>query len=323
MLELHSYRRNRDLHPSRSAKAGVIGAALLLVLGAAAPSPKPAPVSTPAPDPYANRAFVGHLDDGLTEFYGKEFEAARDDFNGALAIAPADSLAMSLMNAAVRNIGIDQLDDLADQEEDVVAKRPRDPLAQTRLAYTYLFEAQAIAAREDDAKDALNAAIDADPAFAAAHDGLGIYRLDEGSTNRAKGEFLAALGAQPHDILALEYLSGIYQNDLREPDRALTYLIDVPNLAPGYADAYFHLGSIMSDLGQYDAAVSYLKTAIDMDKGHVGEAGQFGLPLLGDVYLKLHKIDLAKKAYTDAVTFDEEPEYSKAQLDRLRAGTIQ
>ena len=79
----------------------------------------------------------------------------------------------------------------------------------------------------------------------------------------------------------------------------------------------------MSDLGQYDAAVNYLKTSIDIDGGHVGEAGQFGLPLLGDVYLKVHKIDLAKKAYADAVTFGEEPEYSKSQLDRIRAGKIQ
>jgi tetratricopeptide (TPR) repeat protein len=299
----------------------ICAAAVPALLGAASPAPAAKP--TPAADPYANRTFIGHLDTGLSEFYDKQFDAARTDFNAALAIAPTDSLALSLMNAAVRNIGIDELGDLADQEEDVVAKSPKDPVAQTRLAYTYLFQAQAVATRADDAKDALNAAIEADPDLGAAHVGLGIYRLDEGSTNRAKGEFLAALSAQPHDILALEYLSGIYQNDLREPDRGLAYLIDVPNLVPNYADAYFHLGSIMSDLGQYDAAVDYLKTSIDMDKGHVGEAGQFGLPLLGDVYLKIHKLDLAKKAYSDAVVFGEEPEYSKAQLDRIKSGKIQ
>jgi tetratricopeptide (TPR) repeat protein len=282
-----------------------------------------APASAAASDPYANRTFVTHLNGGLTEFYGKQFEAARDDFTAALTIAPTDSLALSLMNAAVRNIGPDALDALANQEEDAVAKHPHDPVAQTRLAYTYLFEAQTLPARAADAKDALDAAIAIDATDAGAHVGLGIYRLGEESTNRAKGEFLAALSSQPHDILALEYLSGIYQNDLRDPNRALTYLIDVPNLIPDYADAYFHLGSIMSDLGQYDAAVSYLKTSIDMDQGHVGEAGQFALPLLGDVYLKIHKLDLAKKAYADAVAFGEEPEYAKSQLDRIRAGTIQ
>ena len=282
-----------------------------------------AAAGSPPHDPYADRAFVAHINVGLTDFYAKQFDAARSEFDAALAIAPADSLALSLMNAAVRNAGVEALDALASREEDAVTKSPRDALAQTRLAYTYLFEAQTVVERAADAKDALNAAVDAEPTLAAAHVGLGIYRLGEASTNRAKGEFLAALAAQPHDILALEYLSGIYQNDLRDPERALAYLVNVPNLVPNYADAYFHLGSIMDDLGQYDAAVNYLKAAIDADKGHVGEAGQFGLPLLGDVYLKVHKIDLAKKAYADAVTFGEEPEYASAQLERIRSGKIQ
>jgi tetratricopeptide (TPR) repeat protein len=294
------------------------------LLGAGIANASTAPASSaPAADPFTNRTFIAHLNAGLSDFYAKQFDTARTEFNAALVVAPTDSLALSLMNAAVRNIGTDELDALANQEEDAVSKSPRDAVAQTRLAYTYLFEAQAITSRADDAKDALNAAINVDPNLAAAHVGLGIYRLQEGSTNRAKGEFLAALAAQQHDILASEYLSGIYQDDLRDPERALTYLVDVPNLVPNYADAYFHLGSIMSDLGQYDAAVTYLKTAIDMDKAHVGEAGQFGMPLLGDVYLKLHKIDLAKKAYGDAVTFGEEPEYAKSQLDRIRSGKIQ
>ena len=276
-----------------------------------------------ASDPYTNRTFVSHLNTGLTEFYAKRFDAARADFEASLAVAPTDSLALSLMNAAVSNQGPDALSTLTDQEEDAVSKHPKDAVAQTRLAYTYLFLAQTLPGRADDAKEALDAAIAVNSQLAGAHVGLGIYRLGEEATNRAKGEFLAALDAQPHDILALEYLSGIYQNDLRDPQRALNYLVDVPNLIPGYADAYFHLGSIMSDLGQYDAAVAYLKTAIGIDQGHIGEAGQFGLPLLGDVYLKVHKTDLAKKAYADAVTFGEEPEYCKAQLDRIRSGKIQ
>ena len=304
----------------RSALAMLVTAAVASAAALSAAAPLPARALD---DPYANHAFVSDLDTGLTAFYGKQFAQARDDFDAALKIAPADSLALSLMNAAVSNIGPDALESLANDEEDEVAKHPKDAIAQTRLAYTYLFEAQAIPQRSGDAKDALDAAIESEPALAGAHVGLGIYRLGEESTNRAKAEFLAALASQPHDILALEYLSGIYQDDLRDPQRALTYFVDVPNLIPGYADAYFHLGSIMEDLGQYDAGVAYVKTGISLDTGHVGEAGQFGLPLLGDLYLKLHELDLAKKAYADAVASGEEPEYSKAQLDRLRAGKIQ
>lgn len=294
--------------------AGFTAAMLLFAAG---------PARAGASDPYADHAFVTHMNAGLTAFYAKQFDSAETEFNAALGIVPTDSLALSLLNATVRNIGMDALNLLANQEEDEVSRNPHNAQAQTRLAYTYLFEAQTTASRVDDAKDALNAAVAVDPRLASAHVGLGVFRLGEGSTNRAKGEFLAALAARPHDILALEYLSGIYQNDLRDPQRALTYLVNVPNLVPNYADAYFHLGSIMDDLGQYEAAVSYLKTSIDMDKGHVGEAGQFGLPLLGDVYLKTHKLDLAKKAYADAVSLGEEPEYAKAQLERIRSGKIQ
>ena len=296
--------------------------ATLIVAAALLTSP-PSLAAASTEDPYADHAFVSDLNTGLSAFYSTQFDDARTDFNAALKIAPTDSLALSLMNAAVSNIGPDALDSLANAEEDVVVKHPKDAIAQTRLAYTYLFEAQTMPQRTGDAKDALDAALASEPTLAGAHVGLGIYRLGEDSTNRAKAEFLAALASQPHDILALEYLSGIYQNDLRDPQRALTYLIDVPNLIPNYADAYFHLGSIMEDLGQYDAGVAYLKTAINIDGGHVGEAGQFGLPLLGDIYLKLHELDLAKKAYADAVTFGEEPEYAKAQLDRIRSGKIQ
>jgi tetratricopeptide (TPR) repeat protein len=301
--------------PSARALGATLTAAMLLLAAG--------PARAAAGDPYADRSFVAHLNTGLTAFYAKQFDSAKTEFNAALAIAPVDSLALSLLNAAVRNVGIDALNVLANQEEDVVSRNPRDAQAQTRLAYTYLFESQTAASRVDDAKDALNAAVAINPRLAAAHVGLGIFRLGEASTNRAKGEFLAALAAAPHDILALEYLSGIYQNDLRDPERALYYLVNVPNLVPNYADAYFHLGSIMDDLGQYEAAVNYLKTAIEIDKGHVGEAGQFGLPLLGDVYLKTHRLDLAKKAYADAVALGEEPEYAKAQLDRIRSGKIQ
>jgi tetratricopeptide (TPR) repeat protein len=302
--------------PSARAFRVTLTATAMLLLAAG-------PVRAAAVDPYADRSFVAHLNAGLTAFYAKQFDSARTEFNAALAIAPTDSLALSLLNAAVRNVGIDALNVLANQEEDVVSRNARDAQAQTRLAYTYLFQSQTSVSRVDDAKDALNAAVAINPRLAAAHVGLGIFRLGEASTNRAKGEFLAALAAAPHDILALEYLSGIYQNDLRDPERALYYLVNVPNLVPNYADAYFHLGSIMDDLGQYEAAVNYLKTAIEMDKGHVGEAGQFGLPLLGDVYLKTHRLDLAKKAYADAVSLGEEPEYAKAQLDRIRSGKIQ
>jgi len=280
------------------------------------------PVPAAADDQYSNRAFLGHVSDGLLAFYSKNFAKARTDFEAALEIAPADSFALSFLNASLRNIGVDALSELANQEEEAVTKNPKDALAQTRLGYTYMIMSQFQTARGADARDSFNQALQLDPSIAAAHVGLGIYRLGDNSTSRAKAEFLAALSHTPRDVLAREYLSSIYQVDLKDPNRALAYLVDVPNLMPNYPDAFYHLGSIMDDLGQYDAAIKYLKIAIDLDKGHVGEAGQYGLPLLGEVYLKVHKVSEAKLAFSEAIVYGEAPEFSQAQLAKIKSGEI-
>lgn len=271
---------------------------------------------------YSDRAFLTHVSDGLTAFYSKNFAKARTEFEAALAIAPSDSFALSFFNASLRNLGVDALTQQSNQEEEDAAKNPRDALMQTRLGYTYLFMSQFQTARGPDARDAFNAALLIDPHMAAAHVGLGIYRLGDNSTSRSKAEFLAALASSPKDVLAREYLSSIYQVDLKDPNRALAYLVDVPNLMPNYPDAFYHLGSIMDDLGQYDAAIKYLKTAIDLDKGHVGEAGQYGLPLLGTVYLKVHKVPEAKLAFSEAIVYGEAPEFSQSELDKIKRGDI-
>jgi tetratricopeptide (TPR) repeat protein len=290
-----------------------------VLLGA---TPASAAAAAVGNDQYANRAFLTHISDGLLAFYSKNFAKARTDFEAALTIAPADSFALSFLNASLRNIGVDALSELANREEEAVAKNPKDALAQTQLGYTYMFMAQFQTARGPDARDAFNAALQLDPTMSAAHVGLGIYRLGDNSTSRAKAEFLAALQYSPKDVLAREYLSSIYQVDLKDPNRALAYLIDVPNLMPYYPDAFYHLGSIMDDLGQYDASIKYLKIAIDLDKGHVGEAGQYGLPLLGEVYLKVHKVAEAKLAFSEAIVYGEAPEFSQAQLDKIKSGQI-
>jgi tetratricopeptide (TPR) repeat protein len=304
-----------DMTILRSALVAVAAACLL----AASVGPASAAQTT---DQYSNHAYLSHVSDGLVAFYSKNFAAARVAFEAALAIAPTDSFALSFLNASLRNIGVDALTQLADQEEEDAAKNPRDALAQTRLGYTYMFMSQFQTARGPDARDAFNEALQLDPHLAAAHVGLGIYRLGDNSTSRAKAEFLAALDSTPKDVLAREYLSSIYQVDLKDPNRALAYLIDVPNIMPNYPDAFYHLGSIMDDLGQYDAAIKYLKTAIDLDKGHVGEAGQYGLPLLGTVYLKVHKVPEAKLAFSEAIVYGEAPEFSQSQLDKIKHGDI-
>jgi len=143
---------------------------------------------------------------------------------------------------------------------------------------------------------------------------------DEFSANDARN--LAALEREPHDALATEYLAQIFEHDLNDPQRALSYLVNVQNLVPAYADAYFRIGSIFFRLEQYRTAVQYLTTAIDLDKGHVGEAGKFGLPLLGQAYLKLDRLADARQAFARALVYGEEPAFSKAQLDKIKHGVL-
>jgi tetratricopeptide (TPR) repeat protein len=292
-----------------------VAAALASIVAGAAPAQAPNRA-----DPYADPAFTAQLNAGMGAFYARDFKTAQRRLEAAQQIAPADSLTVALLDATVWNLGAAEFTRFVDAQEAALARRGADAVGQTRLAFAYLFEQDLFAERELDAKEALAAALKLQPRLAAAHVGLGIYRLRESATNRAKIEFLAALRAQPHDVLAREYLADIYQNDLRDANRALSYLIEVPNLVPNYADGYFRLGTIMDDLGQERAALSYLQTAIALDKGHVGEAGQFGLPLLGQVYLKLHRIEDARKAFSAAVVYGERPDFSQEQLAKIKRG---
>jgi tetratricopeptide (TPR) repeat protein len=145
-------------------------------------------------------------------------------------------------------------------------------------------------------------------------------RENERSANRAKVEFLAALHADPNNVLACEYLAGIYQVDLRDPQTGLRYAIAVPNLVPDYADIQFHIASIMEDLQQYDAAIAYAKAGLALDSGRAGEAGQYGDTLIAQILLKQKKVADAKKYLEEAVANDADGMYARKLLDRIAKG---
>ena len=174
----------------------------------------PASSMSKSQDPYANPKFNATLSAGLAAFYLRDFEKARQRFAAAVAQAPVDALALAFENATMMQLDPGAISDLAAREEDVVAKRPRDAVAQTRLAFTYLFMAENDPARDADAREALDAALAADARLSAAHVGMGIYRYNHSAQSRAKAEFLAALAISPHDALAREYLASIYQEYL-------------------------------------------------------------------------------------------------------------
>lgn len=280
-----------------------------------------APPATRAADrnDYANRAFTEPLTSGLEKFYARDFAAAEQFFEQALTVVPDNTLAISFLNAAAaRRTG--ELDSLVDVEEDRVARSPKDYVAHVRLGFSYLFSSLLGHDRIEDARDELNSAVQLQPAGQAAHVGLGIMRFNDRSANRSKIEFLTALGSDRNNVLAREYLGELYQLDLRDPQRGLAYVIDVPNLVPAYADILFHIGSLLYDLKQHDAAIKYLTQGLELDTGHVGEAGQHALTLLARIYLDEKKLDAAKRALNAAVANDADAEYARTLLEKINNG---
>ena len=301
-------------------------AALILAPLCASAALAATPVGSPEPkaavsarNDYNNSAFTAPLGEGLRAFYTRDFPAALKGFESALAVIPDNTLAMSFLNATAAQKPGD-LDALVDTEEDMLSKNPKSALAHVRLGFSYMFASLAGRDRSIDAREELNAAIAIDATSQSAHTGLGIMREAERSANRAKSEFIAALNADPENVLAREYLARIYQIDLKDPQRALTTIVGVPNLVPDYADIYFHLASLMHDLGQYDAAIQYATRGLQADIGHVGEAGQHGYTLLARIYLDEKKPEDARRALKASITAGTDTAYANTLLKKIDDG---
>lgn len=294
-------------------------AAALLALLAAVPLLAAAPRSPAPRNDYANPAFSAPLGQGLRAFYARDFAAAAKGFDAALVVVPDNTLALSFRNAAAAQTP-GALDALVDGEEEALAKSPKSALAHVRLGFSYLFASQTGRNRDLDAREELNAAVQIEPASQAAHTGLGIMRESERSANRAKTEFMTALETDPHNVLAREYLSRIYQVDLKDPQRALTTIVEIPSLVPDYADIDFHLASLLQDLGQPDAAIGYATRGLQADIGHVGEAGQHGYTLLAQIYLQQKKLDDARRVLKASITAGTDVAYANTLLRKLDDG---
>lgn len=295
--------------------------ALAFGLGAVAPA-SGAPLAgagSGSRNDYANFAFTQALAAGLKHFYGRDFKAAQSDFERSLGFIGDNTLALSFLNAAAAQQP-GELDTLTNAEEDAVSGAPKNYLGHVRLGFSYMFQSVAGRDRTQDARDELNAAVALKPEEQAAHIGLGILRFNERSANRAKTELLLAMKSDQSNVLAREYLGQLYQTDLRDPQRGLSYVIDVPNLVPGYADIQFHIGSLLYDLKQPQAAVGYVQHGLELDSGHVGEAGQHGYTLLARIYIEQHKLDDAKRVLKAAIAANTDTIFAKTLLAKLNAG---
>lgn len=269
---------------------------------------------------YARSAFSTPLSAGLDGFYAGSFAAAEANFERALAVVPDNTLALSFRcAAAAQQPGA--LDAATEAAEDAVARAPTY-VNHVRLGFDYLFESLTGRDRLSDAREEFDAALARDPGAPAAHVGLGIMRFNERSSNRAKTELLLALRTDPSDVLAREYLGLLYQNDLHDPVRGLSYEIEVPNLVPRYADIAFHIGSLLADLHQNDAALGYLARGVALDPHHVGEAGQHGYTLMAKIYLAQNRPADATRALDLAIAGDVDAIYARTLLAKIKSGSL-
>ena len=234
-------------------------------------------------------------------------------------IVPDNTLAISFLNAAAAQQQ-GELEVLTNLEEDATTGAPKNYINHMRLGFTYMFDSAAGRDRSQDAREELNSAVAIDPDAAAAHVGLGILRYNDRSANRAKVELLSALKTDPNNVLAREYLGQLYQTDLRDPAAGLRYVIDVPNLVPGYADIQFHIGSLLSDLKEPEAAIGYLQRGIVLDVDHVGEAGQHGYTLIARIYIDQRDTRDAERVLNLAIADDVDSIYAKTLLAKIKNG---
>jgi len=270
----------------------------------------------PAHSAYDDAAFTAPLDAGLRAFYARDFPTARASFEAALADVPDNTLAIAFLNAtAAQTPGA--LDALIANEENRLVADPRGYVTQLRLGFSYLFAGTTGRDRDADAREAFAAALAVAPDAGGAHVGLGILRENERSANRAKVEFLSALARDPNDVLAREYLATIYQVDLKDPQRGLSYAIGVPNVVPSYADIDFHIASLLHDLRQMPAAIDYATRGLEIDVGHVGEAGQHGYTLLARIYLDGKRTADARRVLHASIAAGVDVAYAQTLLARI------
>ena len=286
----------------------------VLALGVARPA-----FAAPERNDYASRSFSAELEAGLKAFYSRDFKSAQADFQKSLAIVPDNTLAIPFLNAAAAQQE-GELEVLTNVEEDAATGAAKNYLNHVRLGFTYMFDSATGRDRLQDAREELTTAVGLNPDAAAAHVGLGILRYNDRSANRAKVELLEALHADANNVLAREYLGQLYQTDLRDPAVGLKYVIDVPNLVPGYADIQFHIGSLLSDLKEPAAAIDYLQRGIALDSGHVGEAGQHGYTLIARIYIEEKKLPDAEKMLDIAIQQDVDAIYAKTLLAKIKNG---
>jgi hypothetical protein len=74
---------------------------------------------------------------------------------------------------------------------------------------------------------------------------------------------------------------------------------------------------MLDDLRQFPAAADYATRGLEIDVGHVGEAGRHGYTLLARIYLDEQRPDDARRVLRASIAAGVDVEYAQALLAKL------
>ena len=154
-------------------------------------------------------------------------------------------------------------------------------------------------------------ALEIEPAFARALDGLGCLARYRGQLEAAAALFRQALAADSALADPIEHLAQVYL-DMSRPDRSLATLLEALDQHPKSARLWYLAANAASDLRDHDRAVELLERAVDLPEcpieAHV---------LLAAELRELGQAQAAVAAADRAVELDDTS--AEAHLERGRA----
>ncbi len=153
------------------------------------------------------------------------------------------------------------VDELAEKTQPYLLRNARDARARAEEVSAedwYDLACELEITSIDEAKDAYERALKADPEHADAHVNLGRILHEEGAPAAAEPHYRAALAARPdHETAA--YNLGVALEDLGRLDEAIAAYRRALALDPDNADAHFNLAGIYERRGEQQAALRHLK----------------------------------------------------------------
>jgi tetratricopeptide (TPR) repeat protein len=167
------------------------------------------------------------------------------------------------------------------------------------VVHFYKGNAHSLRAEPDEAISEYERAVEINPAFAEAHNNLGVAYVEQGRLDDAIVEFEEAVGKAGLDDLNLAnayYNLGLCYVKKGETDEAIKALQEAVNLRDNYAPAHYWLGCAYYAQDELDEAVEEYQQAIELEPDHAD--AHFNL---GVTYREQSDLDRALKELRETI----------------------